>query len=241
MSVGGAYSAEFAEFERHKKNLLDYLRGAYELGPKSKTFDDDYWWHRLRGAAVWAFRRPKIKQRTVLPARRKERLRDLAKAVRRARGIAEKAMQDDVGWDLFSGWCAEANITPASADDGRLRIFDEIKKAVAGLATLEAAANRAARDLHTKAGSPSGTGILPMDDLNALMAVYRTSTGLEPNMSARPFAELVENFLTAVGRAEDSTKQDYVVEALKYAKKRARKEAQRSATSRPSMNSRPRE
>jgi hypothetical protein len=174
----------------------------------------------------------------VLPARRKERLRDLAKAVRRARGIAEKAMQDDVGGDLFLGWCAEANITPAL--HGR-RIVVEIKKVVASLATLEAAASRAARDLPTKAGPPSGTGILPMSDVNALMAVYRTSTGLEPNMGAGPFAEFADKFLTAVGKTEDDTKQDYVVEALKYAKKRARKEAQRSAASRPLMNSRPRE
>jgi hypothetical protein len=239
MSVEGTYSAEFAEFERHKKTLLDHLRSAYELGPKSKTFDEGYLWRRLRGAAVWVFRRPKIQQRTVLPARRRERLRDLAKAVRRARGIAEKAMQDDVGVDLFLGWCAEANITPAS--HGRLRIVVEIKKVVASLATLEAAASRAARDLPTKAGPPSGTGILPMSDVNALMAVYRTSTGLEPSMGAGPFAEFADKFLTAVGKTEDDTKQDYVVEALKYANKRARKEAQRSAAIRPSMNSRPRE
>jgi hypothetical protein len=241
MSVAGAYSAEFAEFERHKKTLLDHLRSAYELGLKSKPFDEDYLWHRLRGAAFWVFRRQKNKHRTVLPARRKERLRDLANAVRRARGMVEKAKQDDVGWDLFSGWCAEANITPASPGDGLLRIIDEIKKAVAGLATLEAAASRAARDLPTKAGSPSGTGILPTGDINALMAVYRTSTGLEPNMGTGPFVELVEKFLTAVGKTEVDTKQDYVFEALKYANKRARKEAQRSAASRPSMNSRPRE
>jgi hypothetical protein len=238
MSVEGTYSAELTEFDRHKKILLGHLRSAYELGPKSKIFDEDYWWRRLRGAAGWAFRRPKIKQRTVLPARRKERLRDLAKAVRRARGIAEKAMQDDVGGDLFLGWCAEANITPAL--HGR-RIVVEIKKVVASLATLEAAASRAARDLPTKAGPPSGTGILPMSDVSALMAVYRTSTGLEPNMGAGPFAEFADKFLTAVGKTEDDTKQDYVVEALKYAKKRARKEAQRSAASRPLMNSRPRE
>jgi hypothetical protein len=80
-----------------------------------------------------------------------------------------------------------------------------------------------------------------MSDVNALMAVYRTSTGLEPNMGAGPFAEFADKFLTAVGKTEDDTKQDYVVEALKYAKKRARKEAQRSAASRPLMNSRPRE
>lgn len=233
MSVAETYSVEFAGFERYKKTLLDHLRSAYELGPKSKTFDEDHLWHRLRGAAGWVFQRRK--KRTVLPARRKERLRDLAKAVRRARVMAEKAMQDDVGGDLFSGWCAEAKINPA------LRNIDEIKVVVASLAALEAAASRAARDLLTKPGPPSGTGILPIGDINALMAVYRSCTGLEPSMGAGPFAELGEKFLTAVGKTEDDTKQDYVVEALKYANKRARKEAQRSAASRPLMNSRPRE
>ena len=61
-----------------------------------------------------------------------------------------------------------------------------------------------------------------MHDIIALKALYRRSTGLEPRKGVGPFKELVETFLGAVGRGDD-TKQDYVIEALKYADKHARK------------------
>ena len=184
MSVAETYSVEFAGFERYKKTLLDHLRSAYELGPKSKNFDQDHLWHRLRGAAGWVFQRRK--KRTVLPARRKERLRDLAKAVRRARVMAEKAMQDDVGGDLFSGWCAEAKINPA------MRNIDEIKVVVASLAALVAAASRAATICSRNPARQVEPGFCH-GDINALMAVYRSCTGLEPSMVPDPLP-IARNF-----------------------------------------------
>ena len=41
-------------------------------------------------------------------------------------------------------------------------------------------------------------------------------------MGAGRFAQLVEEFLTALGRGDDISK-DYVVEAIKYARKQERK------------------
>jgi hypothetical protein len=223
------FAAELAAFERHKKTLLDILRKVHGGGPKSEPFDEEDSWRALTHAAIWYFRRPEIKQKTMLAARRVARLDDLAKALGRARHEANKAMQDDVGWDLFRGWCAEANTSPAwavlNADGSSVLtpIANQFKKVVAGLTALEAAVSRAARDVPTNAGPPRGAGTLPMDDIIALQEVYRRSTGLTSYMGAGPsFVELVDEFLIAIGRGDD-TAQDYVVEALKYARKQARK------------------
>ncbi len=227
MSLDRAYAAEFAEFERHKNTLLDHLRSAYELGPKSKPFDEGDLWHHLIGAAGWVFNRPKVRQRTVLPAQRKERLRDLAKVLARARHEADKAMRDDVGWDLLGGWSALANTSPVvRKSDGlsalvSLDRIDEFKKLVAGLVALEDAANRAAGSVRTRRGPTSGGGILPPEDMNALMAVYRR-TDQEPHLGPGLFAQFVEEFLIATGRS-DNIAQDYVVEAFRYALRRERR------------------
>jgi hypothetical protein len=216
-----SYAAELASFERHKTALLDILRKAHDQGPKSKPFDEQPAWRALLIAAAWYFRRPVIKRNTLHPARRFERLDDLAKALSRARSIVHKAMQDDAGIDLFRGWWTETkrNTSPVLEQDIDA-VADEITEAVAKLAALEAAARKAARAFPKKVGPQSGTGILSMHDIIALKGLYRWSTGREPRRG--PFVQLVEEFLVAVGRS-DTTKQDYVVEALKYADKQARK------------------
>jgi hypothetical protein len=219
------YAVELAAFEQHKEKLINILRKAHLGGPKSEPFDEDSSWKALTIAAIWYFRRPLIRQRTVPPARRVERLRDFATALGRARNMAHKAMHDEVGADLFRGWWAEtkANVFPVPVSPQVLNVIaDEITEAVAMLATLEAVARRAAADVPTQVGSPRGTGILSMDDIFNLRAVYRRNTGLEPDTGAGPFGQLVKKFLTAVGRGDDTSK-DYVFEALKYARRRAGK------------------
>jgi hypothetical protein len=130
-------------------------------------------------------------------------------------------MQDEVGSDLVGGWSGEVNISPNL--DQAPDAADQIKEVVASLATLEAAARRAALNVLPKAGRPCGTGILPMEDIIALASVYQCSTGQKPIMGAGAFAQFVEKFLAAVGRGGD-TAEDYVVQALKDAGKHARKE-----------------
>ncbi len=230
------FVAERAAFDRHEKTLLDILRKVHAGGPKSEPFDADEAWNNLGNAALWRFQREISKGETILPARRVERLRDLAKALERARHEAHKAMQNDVGAALFWGWHAEAK-------EGLLEhlssfsLADKIEEIVARLAHLEAAARRAARDVTTKAGPPRGPGILPQEDIIALAGVYQSSTGKKPIMGAGPFAQFVEAFLTAMGRG-DEIANDYVVEALKYARKQERKT---TAHLHPSTNSRRRE
>jgi hypothetical protein len=131
-------------------------------------------------------------------------------------------MQDDVGIDLFRGWWTETKRYASPVSEQALNaVADEITEAVAKLAALEAAARSAAQDVRKKVGPPTGRGILSMHDIIALKGLYRRSTGREPPRTG-PFVQLVEEFLVAVGRG-DNTKQDYVVEALKYADKQARK------------------
>jgi hypothetical protein len=220
------YTVEFASFEGHKTALLDILRKAHGGGAKSKPFDKQRAWRDLMIAAHWYFRRPAIKRKTLLPARRFERLQDLAKALSRARSIVNQAKLDDVAFDLFRGWWTETKRPPVweQVADARAidAVADEITDAVAKLAALEAAARRAAGNLTKNVGPRSGTGILSMHDIIALKGLYQRSTGLEPPMGSGPFVEFVETFLSAVGQGDKTTK-DYVVEALKYAGKQARK------------------
>jgi hypothetical protein len=201
-----------------------------EHSPKSGPFDEDSSWRALKHAAIGRFRRSKFK--TVLPGRRGERLRDLKNALGRARDKVEKAMHDDVGIDLFRGWCAEGNISWAVFRDHGSSVLTRFEEVTASLAALETAASRAARDHRTKAGPPRETGILPPGDISALAQVYQRSTGQTPIMGAGH--QFVEEFLTAVGRGDDTSK-DYVFEALKSARKHARKDGAR-ATRTPGCN-----
>lgn len=226
------FAAELTAFEQHKKHLLDILRKVHEDAAKSEPFiNEDNSWRALTYAAMRYFQQLKIKPKKMLPARRVERLRDLANALGRARHEADKAMKDDVGRYLFEAWVFETKLPRASevALDDRdaveaflTRRADDLKKAVASLATLETVARKAARDVSTKRGPQRGSGILPLENVLELAGVYLWSTGRKPIMSAGPFAQFVEAFLTAMGRG-DETANDYVVEALKYARKQARK------------------
>jgi len=147
-------AGQLAPFDQHKNALLTHLHKAYKRGPKSEPFDAEKAWRHLTLLAEAYFWRPIRGRETLLPARRVGRLRDLATALSRAHSLATKAMQDDVGDDLFRAWVIGANI-PLNCGDGLVRVVNEIEDVVASLATLEAAAARAARDVPTKAGAPS--------------------------------------------------------------------------------------
>jgi len=222
-------AGQLTAFKQHRRDLLARLRNAYDRGPKSGPFDEVGAWRHLTYLAQQYFWRPIRKP--LLPSLRATRLDDLAKALRKARHLVEKAMPDDVGDDLYHGWC-EANITPGSPQGLKdrtllFRIVDEIRAAATGLANLEAAAQRAAQTLRTvpkKKGAQRGRGILPPDYILGLGACYRRNTGLEPDIDAKPFADFVEEFLKAVGRTDD-TSNDYVFEAIKYAHRKRRKNA----------------
>jgi hypothetical protein len=208
-----------ADFDKHQKTLLDMLRDEYERrGPKPKPFEADKAWRSLTGLARSYFGRGSVKQATMPAADRIERLRDIAKILRRARRLLERTTQTEVGDYLFSAWWEGSGSEYANADGS----FDprymerKFKKLVNGLAVLEAAAsNGADHVVRPKRGRPA---VLPWDDVWNLAALYRDSTGSIPGASDGPFAKFVMKFLIAAGRPDD-IEYDSIVEAIKGARR----------------------
>ena len=226
--VNAAIEAGLVEFDHHRESLLTILRDAYDRGVKSEPFDEDKSWSHLTGVARVHYWQARVKQETMPVADREVRLRELAKALGKARGMADKAMQDDVGDDLLSAWWEATNEPRASVvrnDDGSftlVRIADEtFKDAVAGLAALETAALRAASEAHEKHAGRSGPrrGTWLLDCIGTLAALYRDSTGAKPGAGHGPFVRFVCAFLAAI-RANIS--EEYVVELVQNARSWAR-------------------
>jgi hypothetical protein len=214
--------AGLAAFEQHKISLLERLQNVYQRGPKSEPFDAEKSWRGLTSLAGLYFWRARLKQETVPAAHRVERLRELAKALGRARRMVDKAMQDDVGNDLFSAWC-EANVrydidpTPPIT---LVRIDHEFEKVIASLAALETAACRAADEVPKARGRPKGSAFLSRGVIEGLAEVYQNSTGSKPGAGDGPFARFVYEFLAAVSRG--NIEYESVVDAVKDTRARVR-------------------
>lgn len=214
-------AARLDTFNRHKQTLLDNLKSRSRL--KSSTFDADRFWEALTDLAKLYFWRDQMKQDAIPPAERTKRLRQLETALRRARGLIDRAMKDDIGTDLFKACFAGTKMPLAAAatmdEEGSsflISITNEVKKAAAGLATLETAARAAAlaANTPTKVGRPP---VLPRDCIHGLARVYRSSTGSRPGRGNGPFARFVFKFLTAVDRPGNEFDYDSVVGAIKNA------------------------
>jgi hypothetical protein len=165
-----------------------------------------------RRAVFW---RARLKQETVRAAARASRLRELAKALGRARRLVERAMQDDVGNDLFSAW-RDANVRydmDATPPLTLVRIDHEFEKVIANLAALEAAACRAADEVPKGRGRPKGSAVLTRGFIEGLAGVYRNSTGSRPGAGHGPFAQFVYEFLVAIARV--NIEYESVVDAIK--------------------------
>jgi hypothetical protein len=217
-----AIDAGLAAFERHKISLLEHLQNVYQRGPESKPFDAEKSWQDLTRLAWMYFWRARLKQETVPSAHRVERLRDLARTLRRARRQAEMAMRDDVGDDLFSAWC-EASVrydldpTPPLT---LVRIDHEFEKVIANLAALETAACRAADKVLKARGRPKGSASLSRGFIEGLAGLYQNSTGSKPGAGDGPFARFVYEFLIAIGR--DNIEYESLVDAIKDTRARVR-------------------
>jgi hypothetical protein len=194
--------AKLTSFAQHKTALLKNLRALHQHELKTEPFEANKAWHELTRIAEFYFKEAEFRRKAVPVARRVQRLRQIANALGRARNLIDKT----VGGDLFRAWCAEADISPASAiinSDGSsvlTRVADKIEDAVANLSALERAARRAGDDMRPGRGRPKGTVVLPTDCVRSLAALYRASTGLERGKGKGPFARFVYAFLTAVGQ-----------------------------------------
>jgi hypothetical protein len=160
-------------------------------------------------------------------ADRKARLRELVKALSNARTLTDKALQDDVGDDLFSAWW-EGNKEPLSVvryDDGSVvsvrTVYEMFEEAVTGLAALETAAVLAASEAHEERAGRNGLrkSSMLLDYIGTLADVYRESTGVKPGAGHGPFVRFVCAFLAAI-RA--SISEDYAVELVQNARSWAR-------------------
>jgi hypothetical protein len=212
-----ADTAALAEFDKYKEIFLSRLYKQFDQGSESKTFDVDRVWSRLRGLAQ-SFLRPADARPAISGADRRERLRDIEKVLRKARGLVERAIPNDAGDDLFQGWWDEAGNKYISADGS----FDprymerKFKEVVEGLVDLERAAVRARVCIR-----PSKRGkrpVLSSDDIWHLAKLYRDSTCSIPGAGDGPFVQFVMEFLIGIGRGDD-IEYDSLTESIKEARR----------------------
>jgi hypothetical protein len=217
-------AAKLAAFKKHKDVLLNKLRDEYECGSRAGLFDEAKSWRDLSQLAQSFFwfemNRKKV---PISGAERSKRLRQLAAALRRARGLTDRAMKDELGNFLYRAYCSTKDIGPYSEvtieKDGSsalTRLLDEMKEMATALTKLEAIAHTAAaNDKPDKGGRPT---LLPRDCIQGLARVYRSSTGSKPGRGAGPFADFATEFATAVGKADFS--QRSLIDAIQDAHRR---------------------
>ena len=223
--IHSAIDVGLGKFEQHKPTLIAILRNAHRGRLK---FDEPKSWTRLTSLAHSFFLQTRLKLETMPAASRRSRLDELARTLKQSRTLADAAMQDQVGDDLFSSWCAGINqplVSLVRNDDGSLAAVrgpeEMFRKAVGSLAALEAAALHAANQVNRPGrGRRTGTSVLPVGYLEALAAIYRKTTGSKPGTGAGPFVRFVCAFLVAVGVANISA--DYVAELAQAAHSWAR-------------------
>lgn len=219
-AVKAAIEVGLAAFDRQQETLLTILRNEHERGPQAEPFDANRSWRGLTSLAGTYLWEGRAKKELMPAAEQVARLRELGKLFGKARVMADKAMQDDVGAALCASWW-EGTSEYAEAG-GRfldsLYIDREFEKVVASLAALETAASRAASNVSTGRGRPKGTAILPRGYIEALAVGYRDWTGLKPGAGVGPFAKFVCKFLAALGR---NIEDESVIDAIKDARTRS--------------------
>jgi hypothetical protein len=206
------------EFDKHQSNILGVLQKVYVKGLPSKPFDATKAWGRLSVHARSFLDRRGGKQPTRSASERRERLRDIAKRLRPARSLVDRAMKTEAREDLFSAWWEVAGGEHADPNGIFNAAYMDVKfnEMVKGLSDLEAAASYAASRITSRKRGKSP--ILSRDDLWNLAALYRDVTGSKPGAGRGPFADFVSEFLTALGHADDIDF-DSMIEAIKGARR----------------------
>jgi hypothetical protein len=222
-AIEATIAERLTAFDRHGDDLLDLLQKCCERRPKTKSFDLDKSWRRLRHMAR-RYLEMENEARAKPPADRVELLHEFGKALRKAHRKFGGMMRDDIRGYLFVEWC-EAHGKPDFTDP-IIGLFEKefekvVAGVVAGLAALETAASRAAEQVRQKRGRPGGTSVLPHDFVIGLESTYRDITGKAGRVGWGPFAQFVEKFLEAVGR--ESNKES-IIRLIKAVKQREQKD-----------------
>jgi hypothetical protein len=190
-------AAKLAAFKKHKRDLLNKLQNECKSNPHSRRLDEGKSWRDLCQLAQLYLWGEVGKPDSMSGAERGKRLRQLSAALRRARGLTDRAMKDEVGDLLYVAFCTEKDGSFALT-----RRVDEIKEMATALATLETVARAAAaNDRPNKAGRST---LLPRDCIQGLARVYRSSTCSKPGRGAGPFADFASEFMVAVGQTRFS-------------------------------------
>ncbi len=229
-------NAKLAGFNGYKEQLLRHLRDAYDLGSKAEHFDQAKSWLRIETTAYQYFARQILKQTVTSSADRETRYSAISDVAQRARNMINKARYADHASNLIKAWLdGTKELADATAQfQDRLyfecdfeRKFEKVTESLSELEKL--AADQAADEVHKRSGRPKGTSDLPWNFIYALADDYRKSTGLRPGAGGGPFARFVHEFLKAVGQDDKSI--GYVIDAIKDARRQARKNPSKSTPS----------
>jgi len=228
-AVKRAIEAGLAEFEKHKKNLLNHLS---ENRHKSRPFDEEKWWLRLNHLAQMHF----LWQAMPTAAKRGADLRKLAERLDRICRLAKTVRQDNVCNELVSQMFygilpREPRGRVIIGEDRSIRVvlFPEIdfKQMLASLQDYQAAVLRAANDVPSRQRGPSPS--LPESYIRALRDVYEESTGRSAGRGEGPFARFVMRFRAALDPSYKTTDaigderaDESVIDAIKNALRRSR-------------------
>lgn len=234
-AVKSAIEARVDALDEHRDELLGLLRSVREQKGRGEPFDTDRAWRQLSQLAWTYCWRETVRREITLPAKRRERLLGLAKALRGARRLTDALLQSDVADDLCSAWeDAPPRRFLVRDDDGSLAVVgdedcekailldddDEFTKAVEGLSALQTAASRAADAVPRGDGRPEGTAALPWDFIEILANIYRDSTGATPGAGTGPFSRFVYAFVGGLGRSLNITYESMVA-AIKVARRQS--------------------
>jgi hypothetical protein len=219
--VQARIEARLVAFDEYREKLCDILHEQYERRHRSWPFDQEKMWEHLRVYAwMYLLGAEHIKRNRTKPpaAYYVRKLRGLGKALKRARSLTDAVVRDSVRGYLFLGWC-EAYDDVDQTDPYITVIEDQLKKAVAALAALEAAASKGAEMAQARSGRPEGTSILSHEHIYALASTYQTFTGEIPGAGGGPFARFVKEFLTALNL---NITEESVIAAIKGSRRRGR-------------------
>ena len=212
---------KLAGFSGHKEQFLSLLHDAHDRGPQTEPFDEDKSWFGVEATAYQYFWRERAKQEIMSRGDCETRYRAIADVLKPARSLVEEAAQSpDLANDLIWAWWEGTKEYAEAAGQfvDLLHIEREFNKVVTGLAALEAAALRAAEEVHPGRGRPVGAGAaLAPGYVLALAGVYRKNTEVKPGMERDgPFARFVREFLDAVGQ-EGRISERHLVEIIEDA------------------------
>jgi hypothetical protein len=237
-AVQKAVEARLAEFEKHRKTLLDHLSQNRRF--QFRLFDEEKFWPRLTRLAQAYF----LRQAMPSAAKREADLRKLAEALGRVCRLAERVRQDDAGseWisQLFDGIFPREPRGQIVRDECGGIVWDEdgmprlvmfpktdFKQIVASLKDYQAAVVRVADDVPSRRPGPSPS--LPESYIRALAEVYQDGTQRPAGRGAGRFFRFVMQFRAALDPSYKTTDEsgderadESVLDAIKKALRKPR-------------------